>query len=98
MERLLVSCITRTYHPDPHRKILSIGGIYRGKLWEHSEIDAINNIENHEITYYINKGNYSLELVVASYQYIKYLKTQSDALEPDNLLALPEMPLTTKTL
>jgi len=86
--RLQVTCINKTNRYSAHERIENIGG-YR---WKHAEDDAISYIENDVYSYYVNQGGYEANVIVAERLGHKYLKTQNDGEQPDNLLALPECP------
>ena len=42
--------------------------------------------------YYVSRGGYQVNVIVAQRLGHKYLKTENDGEQPDNLLALPECP------
>ena len=92
MSRLIVSCINKSIHSDPHQRIRNIGGIHNGARWKHTEDDAISNIQRGINTYHVNQGDHDVEVIVAVHLGRKYLKTRSDGLAPNNLLSLPECP------
>lgn len=79
-----VLCINKSDRYNPHERIVNIGGTNAdGTRWKLSQPDAING----------NVGNKSVWVVVAKSQYgNKYLKTESDGDQPNNLLSLPECP------
>lgn len=86
--RLQVKCINKTNRYDAHDRIKSIGG----DSWKHAEDDAIAYIENGTYSYYVNRGGSEVKVKVAERQGHKYLKTENDGEQPDNLLELPECP------
>lgn len=86
--RLQVTCINKTDRYNPYERIENIGGLN----WKHREDDAIAYIENNVYSYYVNRGGYQTNVIVAERSGHKYLKTESDGERPDNLLALPECP------
>lgn len=87
-----VSCISKRQHHNPHERIRGFGGIHNGKRWWLSENDAIYGIEAGKWAFYTNVGGRSVWVIVAVYDGRKYLKTQADGYEPNNLLSLPECP------
>ena len=94
MARLQVTCINkRGDHYNPHERIQAIGGVDPtiGR-WKHLEDDAIRNIENRTHSYFVSVGGRTVNVVVATHNGRKYLKTEADGYSPDNLLALPECP------
>jgi len=88
MGRYLVSCINkRGGHYDPHERIQYIG--QQGN-WKLSEDSAIRRIEAGQDSFYTSVNNRHAEVIVATHNGQKYLKTDADGYAPNNLLALPE--------
>jgi hypothetical protein len=88
-----VSCINKTNRFDPHDRIHSIGGFTNGTRWKISQPDAIAGIERGDWRFYVQAGGHVVWVVVAVSRYgHKYLKTERDGEQPDNLLSLPECP------
>jgi hypothetical protein len=87
-----VSCINKTNRYDPHDRISHIGGINNDSTkWRITENEAINGIESGKWEFYVHKGTHTVEVIVAISRYgYKYLKTEADGDQPDNLLSLPE--------
>jgi hypothetical protein len=84
---LHVTCIRkRGSHYDPHERIEGIGG----DGWYKTEATAISEIENGTNTFYVLVNGIRSNVVVATHNGRKYLKTTADGYEPNNLLALPE--------
>ena len=91
--RRQVSCINkRGSHYNAHERIQNIGGIHLGERWKETEDTAISQIESKTHEYYVSVNGRSVEVIVATYNGRKYLKTTADGYSPDNLLALPECP------
>jgi hypothetical protein len=88
MAQLRVTCINKTDRFNPHERIRSIGGAG----WKHSQPDAINNIILGINTYYVQAAGRTVNVVVATHNGNRYLKTEADGVQPDNLLSLPECP------
>jgi Protein of unknown function (DUF3892) len=88
MARLQVKCVDKTNRSDPHERISYIGG----DGWKQAEDDAIYDIEHSNNSYYVHRGGYEVDVIVATRLGHKYLKTRNDGEQPDNLLALPECP------
>ena len=89
-----IQCINKTYRPDAHDRIHSIGGTHPdGTRWKLSQLDAIRGTENGTYKFYVAvPGASPVWVVVATHNGNKYIKTEADALHPNNLLALPECP------
>ena len=87
MARLQVMCINkRGSHYDPHERIQAVGG----SGWKKSEDEAIRDTENGTNSFYVSAGGRTVDVIVATHNGRKYLKTTADGYSPDNLLALPE--------
>jgi hypothetical protein len=89
MARRKVTCINkRGSHYDPHERISHIGNFSEG--WKLTEDEAIRAIENYTSSFYTLVNGREAEVVVATHNGRKYLKTTADGYRPDNLLSLPE--------
>ena len=88
-ETVQVTCINKTDRPDSHERIHSIGGA----SWKMSQQQAIASIEAGTYQFYVRAGGRSVWVIIAvSEDGHKYLKTQADGPQPDNLLSLRECP------
>lgn len=87
-----ILCINKSDRTNPHERILNIGGRNEdGTAWKVPQPDAIEGIETGKWEFYVRRGGYIVNVVVAVSRYgNKYLKTQPDGEQPDNLLSLPE--------
>jgi Protein of unknown function (DUF3892) len=84
---LRATCITkRPAHYDAHGRIQALGG----SGWYKTEDTVIREIEQWANSYYVSAGGRSIQVVVATHDGRKYLKTTADGYAPNNLLALPE--------
>jgi hypothetical protein len=94
MVQIQVKCINKSDRYNPHERILSIGGTNPdGTRWKLSEQDAIAGIERGKWQFYVNVGEKTAWVIIAlSAQGHKYLKTEADGENPNNLLSLPECP------
>ena len=86
-----VKCITKSHRLDPHERILWLGGVYSGNLpWKFSQQDVVRLIEAGD-SFKVTRGGHSVKLIVAKSNYgNKYVKTEADGEQPNNLLSLPE--------
>jgi hypothetical protein len=92
--RLLIEYIHKTDRQNAHERIKAIGGGLPGCRWKHMQADAIAWAEGRIFVYYvINQDGREEKVIVARDQHgYKYLKTEADGEQPDNLLNLPECP------
>lgn len=90
-----VKCVNKRDRPNPHERILNIGGIENGTRWKRSQTDAIADVERDSTSYYVvdRRANQSVWVIVRVSQYgNKYLTTQADGDTQNNLLSLAECP------
>lgn len=81
---------------DADRRIDSIGGATGGKTsggpWCIKLDEAIKGIEDGTWRFWTTANGKSVWVIVAKRNGRKYLKTEADGAEPNNLLALPRCP------
>jgi hypothetical protein len=86
-----IKCINKNPREDRHHSITHVGG-YADRQWKITKEEAIAHIENGEWTFYTLVNGQRAEVIVATHEGRKYLKTTADYDTPDNLLSLPECP------
>jgi hypothetical protein len=88
-----IQCINKTPRQDPHLRIRNVGGQNGdGTRWKMSEDEAIEAIELGKYSFYVRGGGRSVNVIIAVHSGRKYLKTEADGQQPNNLLSLPECP------
>ena len=87
-----VKCIKKTNRTDPHERTKGIGGVHQSKSWYLPLDDAIAGIESGKWQFYTSVNGKSVWVVIATHNGRKYLKTEADGDQPNNLLSLQECP------
>ncbi|HEY3141555.1 MAG TPA: DUF3892 domain-containing protein [Acidimicrobiales bacterium] len=90
-----IRCVNKTDRYSAHERIGSVGGVNPdGGNWKLSVEAAVAGIETGKYRFYVERpvGHRVWVVVAKSSSGHKYLKTESDGEQPNNLLALPECP------
>lgn len=89
-----ISCINKSDRQNAYERIISIGGIRSdGIRWKRSQQQAVSDIETGTYQYYVEVNGSAVNVIVAVSAYgNKYIKTEADGEQPNNLLSLPECP------
>lgn len=91
---VLISCIKKSDRSNPHERITHVGGVNGdGTRWRLTQEQAISGIETGKWRFYTSVRGDSVWVIIAVSRFgNKYLKTESDSDQPNNLLSLPECP------
>lgn len=89
-----VKCVNKFDRNNIHESIRYIGGLNANNTrWTLTVAEAIRGIESEEWHFYIEINGVRANLIIAkSTEGFKYLKTDVDDTECNNLLSLPECP------
>ena len=93
-QTIQIKCINKLDRPNPHERITHVGG-FTDKQWKITQEDAIDHIQNGRWKFWVKPptATESVWVVVAISRYgNKYLKTENDGEDQNNLLSLPECP------
>ncbi len=92
-KRAQIRCINKSDRTSPHERIRSVGGINPdGGRWKQSVATTIQEIESKEWSFYVSVGGVTADVIIATNDGHKYLRTTADSSTRDNLLSLPECP------
>lgn len=87
-----IQCINKTNRYSVHDRISHVGGGSPTR-WRLTQRDAIRAIETGAWRFFVSAGGSTAWVIVAtSAAGNKYLKTENDGEQPNNLLSLPECP------
>lgn len=82
-----ITCVNKEPRNDIHKQIENVGG----SGWKISQDKAIEEIEN-GTEYEVTAGGVTTEVVIATHEGHKYIRTDPDKTTENNLLSLPECP------
>ncbi|MDA3857220.1 MAG: DUF3892 domain-containing protein [Roseovarius sp.] len=85
-----IDCIEKEDRHDPADAITHIGGVNSdGGRWKITQKDAIKRIEMGENQFFVETRGRRTNVVVSVSRFgNKYIKTEADSYEPNNLLSL----------
>lgn len=92
-----ITCVNKSDRQNPHERITHVGGKTDaengGGAWKITQEQAIQGIESRNWSFYVQRNGRRVNVIVAKSRYgNKYLKTEADGEQPNNLLSLPECP------
>jgi hypothetical protein len=87
-----IQCVKKTDRYNPWERITHIGGSNAdGSRWFLTQPDAIARIESRKWTFFVRAGGREAAVITRTSRFgHKYLTTEADGEQPDNLLSLPE--------
>lgn len=90
-----ILCVNKTDRSNPHERISHVGGVNNDRTrWRLTQEETIASIETERYAFYVTRGGRTVRVIVAVSRFgHKYLKTEADGEQPDNLLSLPECPV-----
>lgn len=92
-KRVRILCINKTDRMNPHERIKNVGGQNADDgRWKQSVDQTVREIESREWEFFVTEGGRTVDVIVATHNGNKYIKTTADGIQPDNLLSLPECP------
>lgn len=83
-----ITCIRKVDRTSAYERITHVGGAG----WRKTSDEVITEIDTGRQSYYVSVGGNRTAVVTATRNGRKYLRTDADGDEPNNLLSLPTCP------
>lgn len=92
MSKHRIECIQKADRSNPWERITHLGGTNPdGMRWRLAQEDAISGLEAGKWSFFVRVGRQEANVIIKISRYgHKYLTTEADGEQPDNLLSLPE--------
>lgn len=87
-----IRCINKDDRQNPYERIINLGGTTAsGGTWKATQKEVIQMIDAGTHSFYVEIDGDRVNVITAISRYKnKYVKTEADGDEPNNLLSLPE--------
>lgn len=90
MSRHEIKCINKSERLNPHERIINVGGVNAdGSSWKITQPRAIELMDNGE-KFFVKKDGSEIDVIIATHNGNRYIKTKPDNERENNLLYLPE--------
>lgn len=89
-----IRCIIKDDRLNPYERIQQVGGTNSdGSRWKQSQQATVRDIDSGEWEYWAEGGGRRAKVITATSRFgHRYIKTEADGEEPNNLLSLPTCP------
>lgn len=91
--RYRIRCVNKIPREDPHKAIVNVGGVNSdGTRWKQSQKQTVDEIDSRQAEFYVDEAGRVVDVIVATHNGHRYIKTEADRVGENNLLRLPECP------
>lgn len=87
-----IRCINKDDRNNPYERITNLGGTTNsGATWKTTQKEVVRMIDAGTHSFYVDVRGDKVKVITATSRFgNRYVKTEADGDEPNNLLALPE--------